>query len=60
MKSIITAFGGDVVSEFCKKCFREILFVTSDIVKDEDIILSDELNLCEGCGKKEKVIVKVK
>lgn len=47
------------MAEFCKECFLRIEG-NSEWVKDKEIIMSEDLDLCEGCGKFKQVVVKVK
>lgn len=48
---------GDFMAEFCVKCFNNI----NDLNIDEnEYILSDELNLCEGCGQWKRVVVGIR
>ena len=44
------------MAESCKDCFKR-LFV--DDYEDDKIIVSDDLDLCEGCAEFKQVIVKI-
>lgn len=45
------------MAEFCKKCFVEIF---GPVQENETIITTDSLELCEGCGKWEPVVIEIK
>ena len=44
------------MAEFCKTCFKEKI---NPSVEDANIILSQEAELCEGCGEMKPVVVEV-
>lgn len=44
------------MAEFCKNCFLELF---GPVEEDEEIILSEEPWLCEGCGKWVPVVDKI-
>ena len=45
------------MAEFCKECFIDHLHRSEDEVKR--IILSNEPDLCEGCGQYKKVVTRI-
>jgi len=42
------------MAEFCKECFKELLF---NDYEDEQIIVSEDDDLCEGCGEFKIVLI---
>ena len=44
------------MAEFCKNCFKEKI---DPSVEDANIILSQEAELCEGCGEVKPIVVEV-
>ena len=42
------------MAEFCLKCLNKI---DGTSLKPEEVILSEEVNLCEGCGKYKHTVV---
>lgn len=46
------------MAEFCKKCFIEKL--TFGEIKEEQIIESNDYDLCEGCGEIKHIVLYVK
>lgn len=44
------------MAEFCKTCFKEKI---NPSVEDANIILSQEAELCEGCGEIKPIVVEV-
>lgn len=42
------------MAEFCKECFIDLLCPSEDEINR--IILSDDEDLCEGCGQYKKVV----
>ena len=44
------------MAEFCKECFKRI---EGDFFKDKEIILSEDDDLCEGCGEFKQVVIGV-
>ncbi len=44
------------MAEFCKTCFKEKI---NPSVEDANIILSQEAELCEGCGEMKPIVVEV-
>ena len=42
------------MSEFCKECYKEIFAVSEE---EEEIIMSEESELCERCGKTLPIVV---
>lgn len=44
------------MAKFCKECFLKLL---SNDYEDDQIILSEELDLCEGCANFKQVVVKI-
>ena len=45
------------MAEFCYKCFKEILDADGE---EKDVLISKELDLCEGCGETKPVVVRYK
>ena len=45
------------MSEFCLKCFNRL---NNEQLTDQDIELSDDLELCEGCGEYKVIVLMVK
>ena len=43
------------MSEFCLECWNKI---NDTSIRKKDVILSSELDLCEGCGQWKPVIVR--
>lgn len=43
------------MAEFCRKCYIEICGGS----EDDPLVMSDELDLCEGCGEWKQVVVRV-
>ena len=43
------------VAEFCLDCWNKINHTK---LTEEDIIIDDEMDLCEGCGELKYVIIK--
>lgn len=48
------------MAEFCKKCFKEKLTVPSDNISDDMLVMSEENDYCEGCGKFGLVVITIK
>lgn len=50
------------MAEFCKDCFRSkiLTYLENQIIKDEQIIMSEELDFCEGCCEWKPVVIGVK
>ena len=46
------------MAEFCKDCSRRVLGFTNDELKRA--VMSDEPDLCEGCGKYKLVVIRIK
>jgi len=44
------------MAEFCIDCFKELL---CNDYEDRQIIVSDDLNICEGCTEFKHVVVKI-
>ena len=44
------------MAEFCKDCFKEKI---DPSVEDDRIILSQEADLCEGCGETKPIVIEV-
>ena len=42
------------MAEFCFECYKKF---HGENRKEENYIISDELDLCEGCGKYQKVVI---
>lgn len=48
------------MAEFCKECFKRSVAVPSDGITDDMLVMSDWLDLCEGCGEWKSVVLEVK
>lgn len=46
------------MAEFCRECFIEIFEHT--VNDNAEIIESEDLDLCEGCGKIKQVVLEIK
>lgn len=45
------------MAEFCKKCFEKM---DGDLIaKNEKIILSEDGDLCEGCGGWKSIVIEI-
>lgn len=44
------------MAEFCKGCFKQLF---TDDYEDSQIILSEDLDLCEGCADLKHIVVKI-
>ena len=44
------------MAEFCKECFKRVLGKIGD---DEELQMSSDLDLCEGCGKMKPVVERI-
>ena len=44
------------MAEFCKDCFLRLF---PDDYKDEQIIVSEDLDICEGCADFKQVVIKI-
>ena len=44
------------MAEFCKECFKELLF---NDYEDDQLIISEDDDLCEGCGEFKPVVIKI-
>ena len=47
------------VAEFCKECFLQ-MNEGEEWLEDKQIVVSQELDLCEGCGEWKEVVVEIK
>ena len=45
------------MAEYCFECFKKVF---EEKARERDYILSEELDLCEGCGEWKRVVVRVK
>ena len=45
------------MAEFCKECFIKI---EPEYVKNKELILSEDDDLCEGCGQFKPVVIDIK
>jgi hypothetical protein len=43
------------MTEFCKECFLKF----DNIQENEQIIMSEDDDLCEGCGEFKPVVIKI-
>lgn len=48
------------MAEFCKECFKRSVAVPSDGIIDNMLVMSDWLDVCEGCGEFKSVVLEVK
>jgi len=44
------------MAEFCKECFTKLLF---NDYKDEQIIVSEDEDFCEGCASFKQVVIRI-
>lgn len=44
------------MAEFCKGCFHKLV-VVSPCQVNESVILSEDFDLCEGCGEFKQVVI---
>lgn len=49
--------GGDLMAEFCLDCWNEM---NNSNDTESNFIISDDLELCEGCGEYKRVIIREK
>ncbi len=47
------------MAEFCKECFLQ-MNEGEEWLDDKQIVVSQELDLCEGCGEWKEVVVEIK
>ena len=47
------------MAEFCKECFKRKLTVPSDGITDEMLVVSEDVDFCEGCGEWKPVVLYV-
>ena len=47
------------MAEFCKECFIKNIAVPLDNTTDEMLIMSEEVEFCEGCGEIKPIVVTV-
>lgn len=45
------------MAEFCKECFLDKICAPSDKMDESRLIMSEELDFCEGCGNVDFVVV---
>ncbi|MDL2281199.1 hypothetical protein LJC10_05005 [Selenomonadales bacterium OttesenSCG-928-I06] len=45
------------MSEFCLKCFNDI---NGTEVCEDEVLLSEDAEFCEGCGEMERVVISSK
>ena len=48
------------MAEFCKECFKESIAISSDDITDDMLVMSVDLDFCEGCAKWKPVVIKVR
>lgn len=48
------------VAEFCKECFKKKIATPSDNITDDMLVMSEELDFCEGCAEWKPVVIEVK
>jgi hypothetical protein len=48
------------MAEFCKECFKRSVAVPSDGITDDMLVMSEELDFCEGCGEFKSVVLEAK
>ena len=51
---LLYCLGGDIMAEFCFDCFKEMMETEDEQWR---YILTNELELCEGCGQYKKVVI---
>lgn len=44
------------MAEFCKECFLELF---PDDYSDEQLVVSEDLDICEGCADFKQVVIKI-
>lgn len=44
------------MAEFCLDCFKRLF---TDDYTDDQIIVSDDLDICEGCADFKQVVIKI-
>ena len=48
------------MAEFCKECFKRVIAVPSDGITDDMLVMSEEVDFCEGCGEWKPVVIEVR
>jgi hypothetical protein len=48
------------MAEFCKECFKKKIITPSDNITDDRLVMSEELDFCEGCCEWKPVVIEVK
>ena len=48
---------GDIMAEFCFDCFKEMMEIEDEQWR---YVLTDEMELCEGCAQYKRVVIKEK
>ena len=48
------------MAEFCKECFKKKIIVPSDNITDDMLVMSEELDFCEGCAEWKSVVIGVR
>ena len=48
------------MAEFCKECFKEHIVIPSDNITDDRLVMSEQLDFCEGCAEWKPVVIEVK
>jgi RNase P subunit RPR2 len=50
------------MAEFCKECFKKILLTEKERkkMKDNQILMSEDTTICEGCGAEKEYVVRIK
>ena len=48
------------MAEFCKECFKRNIAVPSDGITDDMLVVSEDVDFCEGCGEWKPVVLYVK
>ena len=47
------------MAEFCVECFLKSIAAPSDNLTEDDLIITDEFEFCEGCCKIKPVVIQV-
>lgn len=47
------------MAEFCAKCFLKSIAASSDNLTEDDLIITDESEFCDGCCKIKPVVIQI-
>jgi hypothetical protein len=48
------------MAEFCKECFKKKIAIPSDNITDDMLVMSEQLDFCEGCCEWKPVVIGVR